>query len=72
MNKADSFLNDEIGPILEHPKKNVKTEAGIPLKEINLMLLKNLLKELKMMRGHKFFLVLQVQVKLSQWRKLLN
>ncbi len=21
MNKADSFLNDEIGPILEHPKK---------------------------------------------------
>ena len=40
--------------------------------EINLMLLKNLLKELKMMRGHRFFLVLQAQVKLSQWRKLLN
>ena len=35
MNKADSFLNDEIGPILEHPKKNVKTEAGIPLKLVS-------------------------------------
>ena len=33
MNKADTFLNDEIGPILKHPKKNnIKTEAGIPLK----------------------------------------
>ena len=36
MNKADSFLNDEIGPILEHPKKNnIKTEAGIPLKLVS-------------------------------------
>ena len=35
MNKADSFLNDEIGPILEHPKKNVKSEAGIPLKLVS-------------------------------------
>ena len=33
MSKTDTFLNDEIGPILEHPKKNnIKTEAGIPLK----------------------------------------
>ena len=30
MNKADSFLNDEIGPILEHPKKNVKTRLEFP------------------------------------------
>ena len=35
MNKADSFLNDEIGPILEHPKKNIKTESGIPLKLVS-------------------------------------
>ena len=35
MNKADSFLNDEIGPILEHLKKNIKTESGIPLKLVS-------------------------------------
>ena len=36
MKNADSFLNDEIGPILEHPKKNsIKTEAGIPLKLVS-------------------------------------
>ena len=36
MKNADSFLNDEIGPILEHPKKNnIKTEGGIPLKLVS-------------------------------------
>ena len=36
MSEADSFLNDEIGPILEHPKgNNIKTEGGIPLELVS-------------------------------------
>ena len=36
MSKADSFLNDEIGPILEHPKRNnIKTEGGVPIELVS-------------------------------------
>ena len=36
MSEADTFLNDEIGPILEHPKgNNIKTEGGIPLELVS-------------------------------------
>ena len=32
MKNSKSFQNDELGPLLEHPKKNNKTEPNIPFK----------------------------------------
>ena len=35
MKNTESFLNDEIGPLLEHPKNTDKTESNIPFKLVS-------------------------------------